>query len=285
MTADSRADTLTALIYDSALISRIHEMYTQAVRSFVRRADPGILTHRFVSVVTFYFICRLIHPSTRTPGEELLAQNPPQSVPLRIKVAMFLSSLSIPFLKEVMVPLVKQWSLDLGYCLEIVVRAGSDAFFFLNPRARTTSIIEEYILPRRANSIKSHVSIPNYLFQLSGYAVLLKCVQDMYSIYRRRSVKRTLITSNFESLSSNEEDKPSPGCCPVCMCDIVRPTATLCGHIFCWECSMSWVVPDGKPCPICRTVSHPQDLLPLTAFVPANSDWKPFWNRPLILDR
>jgi hypothetical protein len=61
-----------------------------------------------------------------------------------------------------------------------------------------------------------------------------------------------------ESVVTKENNKK----CPLCLSERRVPTATLCGHVFCWECIGEWC--SRKPeCPLCRAEAPPGQLVPV----------------------
>ncbi|ETO13744.1 hypothetical protein RFI_23625 [Reticulomyxa filosa] len=67
-----------------------------------------------------------------------------------------------------------------------------------------------------------------------------------------------------ETLRSNEPQQTSNDApqCMLCLCPRKNPTATECGHIYCWVCIHEWC--SSKPeCPFCRAQIMHQKLIPL----------------------
>lgn len=48
--------------------------------------------------------------------------------------------------------------------------------------------------------------------------------------------------------------------CILCLNLMVDPSCTPCGHLFCWNCIVSWCK-ERAECPLCRQKSHPQQVL------------------------
>jgi hypothetical protein len=262
-------------------------MLQQIIRSFLRRNEPGILGNKFVANAVYLILCRIMNKRGQTVGEELVfgsSSEKPDSLSQRTK--LLLGALSVTALKEVLLPIVMRNSSDVFSTLaHICARWVLGGIFFFNQKARAPSLIENALIPKHPSRQQdiSRVIIPRSVFYIAGFSEVLKTITELRGLFSRRKLAFGATSLDYE-ISYDSITRPSAGSCPICMCEISRPTATVCGHIFCWDCSIAWVVPDGKPCPICRTVSLPQDLLPLTSYAPSKAEWKPFWVRPLFLD-
>ena len=76
-------------------------------------------------------------------------------------------------------------------------------------------------------------------------------------------------SSSKESTSSQKTSKSSKASeshhpCGICLNERIHPAApSKCGHVFCWNCILHWVVNVREECPLCRASTRPQDVIPL----------------------
>ncbi|KEG13206.1 putative DNA repair protein [Trypanosoma grayi] len=67
----------------------------------------------------------------------------------------------------------------------------------------------------------------------------------------------------------DDSQRAAAGKCMLCLGNRKQPTATLCGHIFCWRCLSEWIKSNsqGAICPFCRRRITVQSSVPLYFYV------------------
>lgn len=50
--------------------------------------------------------------------------------------------------------------------------------------------------------------------------------------------------------------------CMLCLSPMINPSASTCGHLFCWDCIVDWIR-EHPECPLCRQLCLEQNILPL----------------------
>lgn len=83
-------------------------------------------------------------------------------------------------------------------------------------------------------------------------------VQGRHSSDGRNGTKTSGRGIDIRSAIQNENQ------CGICKNELTHPAALAgCGHVFCWSCISHWLVSVKEKCPICRSRSALQELIPL----------------------
>ena len=251
------------------------------LRSFDRRP---LQSNRLLITCIYYAICRLVYKSGLTLGEELVELVPHNSSRLS-------PSRRIRWYLVTIIPYVASSFLRTSPLAKLMQTILTDVWFSLSPSPGSTSLIEDMLKPARFRPVCVHpesgLNAPAWLFPAYGIITLISSFNEYISACRpRKNVpNEPLDTLPVDGLLCNSKNPP----CAICMDPIQRSTATICGHVFCWDCIMDWCASGeedddgGVPCPNCRISCKVSDLVPLVHYAPSSS-LKPFWKRTLLLD-
>jgi len=114
-----------------------------------------------------------------------------------------------------------------------------------------------YIFNRKYSEERSHYFILGVLIILQlGISLFIFLKQTL-------TPKKSPLVVMPDSEATNISDLvSSTGKCSLCLGVRDNPTATSCGHLFCWNCIVEWC--NNKPeCPLCRTPQKQNQLSPV----------------------
>jgi len=118
---------------------------------------------------------------------------------------------------------------------------------------------------------KIHTPRPG--FQVFGLLILLhltllilltviRQIKSQIKLYSQSTIHSPMLSSLSKSSNSHSFDDNNKRICTLCLSQLNVPTATDCGHIFCWECITESLL-NKSICPLCRQPTSLSQLLPL----------------------
>lgn len=129
-----------------------------------------------------------------------------------------------------------------------------------------------YLSLKPARALREGEGAPNSYLVL-GLVVVVELVVRYWKYSKNRTaaaVQQHEDTVKGENTWSDDEDHVAvSGRCMLCLGPRKSPTATLCGHIFCWRCIAEWIQAGTRDsvCPFCRQHITAQTLVPLYFYV------------------
>ncbi|KAF8292217.1 putative peroxisome assembly protein [Trypanosoma cruzi] len=112
-----------------------------------------------------------------------------------------------------------------------------------------------------------------------GILVLLELIVRLWRYMERRrlalqqgshyDVPKDEESQEHEDSDADDNQNAAAGKCMLCLSNRKQPTATSCGHIFCWRCLLDWIKSNshGAICPFCRRQITVQSSVPLYLYV------------------
>jgi peroxin-10 len=111
-------------------------------------------------------------------------------------------------------------------------------------------------------------------FKLLGYLILSRYIIEGYNgmkkVYNVYKEEKESVVPKEESISSSlklkvakaqlKSGKEGDMTCLLCMDERKDTSATLCGHLFCWDCITKYLQ-TKESCPFCRAVCLPQQVI------------------------
>ncbi|XP_078319167.1 peroxisome biogenesis factor 10-like [Crassostrea virginica] len=201
---------------------------------------------------------RLIHVSLHVFGpygvarlldwvEKKLQSGDWDSVPMETREIILKS---LPVLQQAL-SLLQRFHLAVFYLRGI--------FYHIAKRLTDVSYIKFSVTNTEGSSVQQSFRALGWLSLAQlGFSVL----QLLYHSYRSSGTATLLKNSSTQAPSDSVDRK----CC-LCLETRRTPTATPCGHLFCWQCIYEWCSTKLE-CPICREKLQPQKLVFLQNFDP-----------------
>lgn len=193
--------------------------------------------------------------NVQSPGEEFCdAKLGECSVIQRLAMILLNNDLKVP--KEIPRPfvnLIKDAHLITFYLFGdhylISKRATGVSYISLSDDTSTTTTFE------LINNLVGFMSIVKLILNLSNQHKEME-----FQINGREAVEKAQPGEVLKTSSSDLNMQ-----CHLCSSLRIEPTATLCGHLFCWTCIHNWLK-ERNECPVCRMPTEPSRLIHLINF-------------------
>nr|XP_034313288.1 peroxisome biogenesis factor 10 [Crassostrea gigas] len=157
---------------------------------------------------------------------------------------------SLPVLQQAL-SLLQRFHLALFYLRGV--------FYHIAKRLTNVSYIKFSVSPTEGSSVQQSFRALGWLSLAQlGFSVL----QTLYHSYRSSGT-----SSPQKDISTRTSNDAIDRKCCLCLEARRSPTATPCGHLFCWQCIYEWCSTKLE-CPICRETLQPQKLVFLQNYDP-----------------
>jgi peroxin-10 len=211
-------------------------------------------TIEIFSKFLFYFSAYKFNKQTNTVGEEYTRVRKNKTMLIYIIIQSIKSYIFKKIVEKFnLAEMVCEKLEDLQYAL-----------FFIN--GRYYDIIQLVFNVINYETVETRTIIDQNSFKLLGYIIFIKLTFETIFWLRKKykerkaktsdDVKKNLKLRNIKHIT----DEDSEYSCLLCL-DVRKDTSlTPCGHLFCWECIISYLL-EKPSCPFCRKECFPQNII------------------------